>query len=812
MKLSIVIPVYNEEKTLLEIIRRVEVVPINKEIIIVDDYSTDSTRNILSKLEGKYRIIYQDKNRGKGAAIRTGFKNASGDIVVVQDADLEYNPQDFIKLIQPIILGKVKVVYGSRFLNKSFRPQYFMAYVGNKFLSFLTSFLYGQKVTDMETCYKMFSRSVIDDIDLVANRFDIEPEITAKFILAGHEIMELPIDYDGRSFEEGKKIGWRDGLTAIATLIKHRLGNTLVKKKNKKLKLSWVIFLYFLTLIVATYPLIINVDTSIPGDGGDSFLFLWNQWWVKYALIDLGQNPYFVNFIAYPFDTNLVFHTLTFFSGLISIPLQLVISPVISFNIIFLGSLVLAGLGMYFLLMDLVKNQLVAIIGGLMFFLNSYVLGEARGHFQYTSVYVIPFFIYFFLKIFSESRVRNAVFASIILAVSLYNEFYYTLGLLAFALIYIVYYFIVERQFYFQKIKSLIIFIVVWLILSSPLIYLSVLTALSGAYPSANLSQVSLYSPDVRSFFMPSQYHTVFSDIVGDYYKALGFHGSMIYLSYSLIFLALVGLILNSFRKNIKVYAFWVTVIFSYILVVLGPYLYMEGFIFSLFDYEFSVPLPYLLPMKVPFISGILVPARFIIFVILALIVLAAFGLRFILSGIKSEVIRVSIALLFFGVFLFENILAPIPISNAEIPSLYYRLAQDKSDYSILELPFALSTNFYTLGNISVSSKLEYYQSIHHKKLINAWISRVPNNYYSFYSQLVGLTYLINPKEPMPHNQISNIQVDALDNFEKLNIKYIIIHPEYYYHVQLRNTIEYLNGLYDMQPNIINNMFVYNVR
>ena len=230
MKLSIIIPVYNEEKTLLEIISKVEAVPINKELIIIDDCSTDSTRSLLSQFEVKHKVVYQPRNYGKGAAIRAGFSVASGDILVVQDADLEYDPSEFPQLIQPIVLGECSVVYGSRFLKKDFKPQYFMAYVGNKFLSLLTTILYRQKITDMETCYKMFKAAALDDFNLYANQFDIEPELTAKFILSGRTIKEIPISYNGRSFADGKKIGWRDGVKAICVLIRYSIFRDIKKK------------------------------------------------------------------------------------------------------------------------------------------------------------------------------------------------------------------------------------------------------------------------------------------------------------------------------------------------------------------------------------------------------------------------------------------------------------------------------------------------------------------------------------------------------------------------------------------------------
>jgi len=222
MRLSIIIPVFNEAKTIEKVLAQVKNLLVNKEIIIVDDYSTDGTRGILKNIK-EAKIIYHDKNQGKGAAIRTGLKYTTGDIIIIQDADLEYNPAEYPALLKPILDGEAKVVYGSRFLNPTHSPRYRLFYLGNKFLSSLSSILYNQKITDMETCYKVFRREVIDNIEIESNRFDFEPEITAKIIKAGHKIKEVPISYNSRSFSEGKKIGWRDGVMAIYKLIKYRL-------------------------------------------------------------------------------------------------------------------------------------------------------------------------------------------------------------------------------------------------------------------------------------------------------------------------------------------------------------------------------------------------------------------------------------------------------------------------------------------------------------------------------------------------------------------------------------------------------------
>lgn len=225
MKLSIIVPVYNEEKTIKEIISRVRAVPLNidKEIIIIDDFSKDKTREILSKIRDRdIKIIYHENNKGKGSAIRTGLQHITGDIIIIQDADLEYNPEEYPKLIQPILGGKTKVVYGSRYKGKITGPNLLSHLYGNKILTFITKILYLQDISDMETCYKVFKKEVLKDIKLKAKRFDFEPEITAKIIKKGYKIYEVPITYRSRLFDEGKKITWRDGIKALYYLIKYR--------------------------------------------------------------------------------------------------------------------------------------------------------------------------------------------------------------------------------------------------------------------------------------------------------------------------------------------------------------------------------------------------------------------------------------------------------------------------------------------------------------------------------------------------------------------------------------------------------------
>ena len=222
--LSVIVPVYNERVTVAEVIRRIRAVdvPVDVEVIVVDDGSSDGTDKVLTALgDSTVRVLTHTVNKGKGAAIRTGMAAARGDLLLVQDADLEYDPEDWPRLLEPILRGKAQVVYGSRFTGerKNMLP---LHWIGNRFLSLVTNILYSSTMSDMETCYKLFDRQVLEGITINASRFEFEPEITAKLLRRGIRIYEVPISYTGREFEEGKKITWRDGFIALWTLVKYR--------------------------------------------------------------------------------------------------------------------------------------------------------------------------------------------------------------------------------------------------------------------------------------------------------------------------------------------------------------------------------------------------------------------------------------------------------------------------------------------------------------------------------------------------------------------------------------------------------------
>jgi glycosyltransferase involved in cell wall biosynthesis len=223
-RLSVVMPVYNERGTVEEIIRRVLAVPLRVELIVVDDGSTDGTRDLLGQLQQElgFRLVLQVRNQGKGAALRSGFREVTGDLVVIQDADLEYSPEELPQLIELICEGRADVVYGSRFLGRH-RVFLFSHYLGNRVVTLLTNILYNTMLTDMETCYKVMRAEIVREMDLRSNGFGIEPEMTAKIFKRGHRVYEVPITYDGRGYDQGKKITWRDGIVALWVLLKYRV-------------------------------------------------------------------------------------------------------------------------------------------------------------------------------------------------------------------------------------------------------------------------------------------------------------------------------------------------------------------------------------------------------------------------------------------------------------------------------------------------------------------------------------------------------------------------------------------------------------
>ena len=242
MKLSVLIPIYNERETIEEVVNRVQAVPLEKEIICIDDFSTDGTREILQRLleEGRIdQLVLQARNEGKGAAIRAGVARATGEAAIIQDADLEYDPAEYTRLLGPIEKGKADAVYGSRFAGEGpHRVLYFWHYVGNKILTLLSNMVTNLNLTDMETCYKVFRRDVLESLEIEEKRFGLEPEITAKLAVGGWRIYEVGISYSGRTYEEGKKIDWKDGVSAFRCILKYGMWRRIFRRRRRRASLA----------------------------------------------------------------------------------------------------------------------------------------------------------------------------------------------------------------------------------------------------------------------------------------------------------------------------------------------------------------------------------------------------------------------------------------------------------------------------------------------------------------------------------------------------------------------------------------------
>lgn len=572
----------------------------------------------------------------------------------------------------------------------------------------------------------------------------------------------------------------------------------IINKKN-----LLVFGLFFVISLILTYPLITNILHTIPGNSGDSFLYLWNQGWLKNCLTNF-HNPYITNVIAYPFESNLAFSALTMVNSLAGALLQLFLPSTLAFNIIFLLSLTLASFFMYKLVFYLTTNYLVAFFAGIAFVYNSYLYGEMLGHFNYVSIYLIPLFILYLIKIYKEDKTKNSIIAGIILAASFYNDVYYTVSAFFLLIIFFIFILFKGKTCILAKTKQLLILIITWAVVSLPLLYFSLTGYFSGQYPTPNIQQINLYSPDIRSLFIPSRWQTLYGQQFKDYYANLIHHGGIIYLGYVLLILFIIGQFIkkpkNDFWLKSKP---WLIIGGFFLLASLGPFLYLH------IKNLLIIPLPFFILHFLPFVNGILVPPRLIIFVILVLVILASFSLTNILEKIKKQSIKIILIILVIGLVVFENFSLPITTSSTDVPNFYQELAKDKNDFTILELPFALSTSFYTIGSVASSSKLEYYQSIHHKKIMSAWLSRVPSDYPNFYNRIIGLSYLINPSAKLTDQEITQIKDKTKLNFEKLNIRYIIIHPEYYTNEQLANTIYFLNKIYGESKINIEGLLIY---
>ena len=583
------------------------------------------------------------------------------------------------------------------------------------------------------------------------------------------------------------------------------------KGRIKKIIISLLPLLaYALLTIIFTYPLITKFFTHIPGTDGDAYIYLYNQWWLKNALTH-GLDFFNSSLLLYPFGADLSLSVTTISNNLVISFFNIFLPAVASFNLFIILSFTAAAWGMFILLQYLIKNKAASFLGGLMFAFHPYIFSELwAGHYNYSTVYVIPFFVFFLLKATRENTKRylNASLAALFLLISFYNDLYYTYGLIFVFILYFLWLWYKRKRSIIKDVKVFLLIIVIFASCAWPLGWKILKASLSGAYPFATLEQVSLYSPDIRSFFTPSFLNTFYGDQLRAYYQNLGSHGRIVFVGFVLIALTLFGYYANRRAKVKFSLGFWRLLLIFFIFVALGPILSISG--------RGIAPLPYRLLYFLPFLKGILAPSRLIIFFVFSLIIPAAYGLKIIIEKTKPRLFKIAIVIGAAGLILLEYSSWPLPLLDTNIPDFYKKLAADKSDYVVLELPFALSTSFYTLGDINSSSKLGYYQSVHHKSILGGYVSRVPNYVHNYYHQLAGLKYAISPTEP-PDTDIATEKEQVIKNFSDLKIGYIVIHPEYYVsleynkHKELINTLTYFDKIFGSHhPE--ENLLIYDIR
>ena len=575
-----------------------------------------------------------------------------------------------------------------------------------------------------------------------------------------------------------------------------------------------VLLLYAVMSALLTYPLILNINSGIIGGITDTYVYLWNNWWIKYSIFTLHSNPFETAYLLFPFIPSLLFHALTFTNSLISIPFNLVFTPVTAFNIQFLAGMTLSGFGAYRLVFYLTQDRYASFLSGVFFAFNSFVFFHI-GHYNYATLYFIPFYVLFLFKTIDTAGWKYPIIAGLFLAASIYNDYllFYGMALVSAVIVGVTLYKAGDKLTVLLKRLSLLVF--VFLVLSGPLLIMGLSQYAEKGNVAAKLPQIVYYNPDIRSLFVPSPQNTFFGSNFTGYYEKLSSHGYVIYVGFLLLCLALIGIAKafssRGFEKsdNAKVRLFFFASL-AFLFISLGPFLFIGSNIFNLDGYSLTFPMPYLLFYFVPFVKAMLIPSRFFIFFLFCLILIASYVLRGIFAGF-SPARRAVLCALLTCVIMIEYMSIPFPLIKTDIPDFYYELAEDNSDYTILELPFALGTSYYTVGEVSPTSKMQFFQTVHRKKILNGYVSRVPEEYGQFYISLVGLDYLIDPKIELSRKAIEQNSVKVKKNFSALRIKYILVHPEFYNHAQLKNTLRYLTASFGKEPRLDSGIYVYEI-
>jgi hypothetical protein len=523
---------------------------------------------------------------------------------------------------------------------------------------------------------------------------------------------------------------------------------------KKWLSHIYALFGYTFLSLVLTYPLTWKIFRAIPGNRGDDLQHLWNLWWIKKALLDLKTTPYWTDYIFYPTGTTLAYHTLTLFNGLVSIPLQMVFSQIVVYNLLILASFILAGWGTYLLVNYLTENKIASFLGGLVFAFSPYHSIHVQcGQLNLASVQFIPFFVLYLLKTFKEKSKKNIFLAALFLFLASLSSWYYSVYLILFAFLFLIYN-LFSQKFRIRKfIGSFLLILILFSLLISPFICPMLKEYFSGAtYMEA--PDYTRLSADLTSFFIPYFAHPFFKNYVAGIYRK--FSVDPYFLGYTVIFLCLYALLKVEPKKT----RFWFISILFFFILSLGPYLHILGKVYK------NIPLPHLLIQNIPFLKVARSPNRFSLMLYLSAAILVGYSCTHLFSKLSAPPkagrrqarwrMRFT-ALLFSSLILFEFLSIPFWIpENMDAPNFYKEIGQEKADYAILELPF--SDNNY------INARYMYYQTVHQKKILDAYISRRPPWAREF---IKGGKNLLENKELLKEKRIKYILLHKSFSEEK---------------------------------------------
>lgn len=610
---------------------------------------------------------------------------------------------------------------------------------------------------------------------------------------------------------------------------------------------------YTILTLIMTYPLIFKITNYVPGAGWDEFSHLHYFWWWKHALIELGTNPYYTEYLHYPTGVSLAFDMAPF-NAIVLIPLQLLFGLIISYNILVLFTFVVSGYGMYLLVKYLTNNKNAAFIAGCIFAFSPYHFAHALGHTNLISIEWFPLCALFLIKTVKEPKKSNAIYAGIFLGLTSLSAWYYSIYIVLFTALFIFYYLWTDRKALLNIpfIKRFSIMILLFGLIVFPFVYPMLVESSSSTYMVSQITSSVTYSADVIAFFIPSTFHPVFGEYVAEIYA--NFTGNRaeytVFIGYIVLILALYS-VLKVKREKIK---FWIISSLFFFILSLGPILHINGIFLipnpglnldslvqnigltsratgiaaNILQSGIPIPLPGIIMPFIPFVNVAYVPSRFDVMIMLSLAVIVGYGCKELFIGIsnyknknkKSSKIynEKIVACLITAVILFEFLAIPCPLSNASVPSIYDEIFNDSEDYAILELPF----------NIVSMAKLMYYQTHHEKKLVSGYVSRTPPSAIKFTNSTPFIKQLYNPYPYLVNeygqNDILVSDELAYNVLNYYNIRYIVLHKDDNYYNYYRKCYPQLAIDFESMNNLLKttlrttpiyedeNLVIYNIR